>query len=107
LWQATLLGLAATAWLSAAASAQDARAAAAAQPPSTSSDDPSAPDAASQVQATPVQNEGPTFQVLGVPIRLSAPVPPAYQATSYDDLGGQPMTGLDQVMSQQFTGQEK
>jgi len=63
-------------------------------------------DTTSQVQATPPQNTGPTFWVLGIPIRPSAPVPPPYEGTAYNDLGGQPMTSVDQVMSQQFTGQE-
>jgi hypothetical protein len=64
-------------------------------------------ETAAQVQATPPQNEGPTFWLFGVPIRPSAPVPPPYEGTAYNDLGGQPMTSVDQVMSQQFTGQQQ
>jgi hypothetical protein len=60
-----------------------------------------------QVQAAPPPPTGPTFWLLGVPIRPSAPVPPPYEGTAYNDLGGQPMTSVDQVMSQQFTGQER
>jgi hypothetical protein len=78
----------------------------------TSQDAPSAAAAnaataaAAQVQATPPQNNGPTLWLFGVPIRPSAPVPPPYQGTSYEDLGGQPMNSVDQVMSQQFTDQQ-
>jgi hypothetical protein len=64
-------------------------------------------DTTAQVQATPPQTEGPTFWLFGVPIRPSAPVPPPYEGTAYNDLGGQPMTSVDQVMSQQFTGQQQ
>ncbi len=59
-----------------------------------------------QVEATRPENTGPTFWVLGIPVRLSAPVPPAYDGTAYKELGGQPMSGVDQVMSQQFTDQK-
>jgi hypothetical protein len=59
-----------------------------------------------QVEAARPDNTGPTFWVLGIPVRLSAPVPPAYDGTAYKELGGQPMSGVDQVMSQQFTDQK-
>ncbi len=64
------------------------------------------PDASTSVQATPAQQTEPTFQIFGIRIGLAAPVPPSYEATSFNNLAGQPMTSVDQVMSQQFTGQQ-
>jgi hypothetical protein len=77
--------------------------------PTASTPDTAVPvaETAAQVKATPPQNAGPTFWLFGVPIRPSAPVPPPYEGTAYNDLGGQPMTSVDQVMSQQFTDQQK
>jgi hypothetical protein len=60
-----------------------------------------------QVQAASPQETGPTFRLFGIPIRLSAPVPPPYAATSFDNLGGQPMNSVDQTLSQQDTDQKR
>jgi hypothetical protein len=67
---------------------------------------PPAPDASTNVQSTTAQQTEPTFQLFGIRIGLAAPVPPSYEATSFNNLAGQPMTSVDQVMSQQFTGQQ-
>jgi|GEM_PF-6448459 len=53
-----------------------------------------------QMQAQAPAYEGPSFKVLGVPARLSAPVSPPYAAAAYDDLGGQPQTGADVILAQ-------
>jgi hypothetical protein len=60
----------------------------------------------SHVQATAPQYTGPTIWVFGIPVRLSAPVSPAYAGTAYTTFAGQPETGLDAVMAQQ-SGEEQ
>jgi hypothetical protein len=53
-----------------------------------------------QMQAPAPAYEGPSFTVLGIHARLSAPVSPPYAAAAYEDLGGQPQTGADVIMAQ-------
>jgi len=103
-WNARLLGL-----LAGLVGATPALAQSAAAPPSSqlANSALAAAQASSNVHATPPQNTGPGFSLLGVPVRLSAPVPPPYAATSYNDLGGQPMNSVDEAMAQQFTGQQQ
>jgi hypothetical protein len=60
-----------------------------------------------QVQATAPRYTGPTGHIYGVPVRMDAPVEPPYAGTAYSTFGGQPETGLDELMSQQVTGQPK
>jgi hypothetical protein len=73
---------------------------------------PTVPSESADVKSAQVQQTEPTFQIFGIVIGnggnigLSAPVPPPYEATWSNDLAGQPMNSVDQVMSQQFTGQE-
>jgi hypothetical protein len=67
---------------------------------------PKVPADTANVQATPAQQTEPTFTVFGIRVGLDAPLPPSYEATSFSNLAGQPMTGVDQVMSQQFTGRQ-
>lgn len=100
-WTISLIGLASGLAFALPALAQSAA------PPSVPAPqaESSVPDAATNVQAAPAQQPEPTFLLFGIRIGLSAPVPPSYEPTSFSNLAGQPMTSVDQVMSQQFTGQ--
>jgi hypothetical protein len=53
-----------------------------------------------QVQAAGPRYTGPTLWVLGIPVRMDAPVAPYYAGTAYTTFAGQPQTGLDAVMAQ-------
>jgi hypothetical protein len=81
----------------------------------TANADPPAPEVNQAIAApaqTPIPLPGPVatttapapnkplFYVLGVPVRLSAPVPPPYGNGAYTTFAGQPASGQDVILMQ-------
>jgi hypothetical protein len=48
------------------------------------------------------RNAGPSFQVLGVPVRAYAPVATPYSGSAYQTFAGQAETGKDVILAQGF-----
>jgi hypothetical protein len=63
---------------------------------------PAVPSNTTNVQSPAPPPAGITIKLLGTTLRigpgpLPPPVPPPYAATAYDEIGGQPMTSVDEV----------
>jgi hypothetical protein len=63
---------------------------------------PTTPGTTANEQSPGPPQAGITIKILGTTLRigpgpLPPPVPPPYAATAYDEIGGQPMTSVDEV----------
>jgi hypothetical protein len=54
----------------------------------------------------PAPGPRPIFRLFGLPVVVGAPVPAPYAPSAYRDLGGQPESGRDAVMTQGLPGEQ-